>query len=193
MWQITNRAHIYKDEFVDFYKDDLVSPSGRDCFYSHFSGINGVVIVPIELTETGINYILVEQYRHPIGTSSLELPRGGLKIPSEDFLLAGFRELQEETGYHAERSKLLGFFHPMNNASNIKCGVLLVQVGRQESTNLDEEEVDSGLTLKKLSAEKLISAIQNNEIMDGHTLSALTMALFNSKKIKEFVGDRGML
>lgn len=193
MWQLTNRQNIYQDPYVDFYKDTLISPSGRAAIYSHFAGMDGVIVVPIEMVDNQISYILVDQYRHPIGRNSLELPRGGLNVPTEDMVDAGIRELREETGYTAERSKLLGIFNPMNNATSIKCGVLLVQVGIKLDSALEEEETDSNLTLRKMTAEELVSAIQNNEIMDGHTLSALTMALFNSKKINEFMGDRGIL
>ncbi len=57
--------------------------------------------------------ILVEQYRVPLGTMSLELPAGlvGDEEEGEEIEAAAIRELEEETGYRAGRMVNLGRFH----------------------------------------------------------------------------------
>jgi 8-oxo-dGTP pyrophosphatase MutT (NUDIX family) len=50
-------------------------------------------------------------YRYPIGAASLEFPRGGADN-GEDLEQAALRELHEETGLVATRSKALGRLHP---------------------------------------------------------------------------------
>jgi ADP-ribose pyrophosphatase len=57
--------------------------------------------------------ILVEQYRVPIGRQCLELPAGlvGDQEEGEEIAAAAIRELEEETGYRAERMTDLGRFH----------------------------------------------------------------------------------
>jgi ADP-ribose pyrophosphatase len=51
---------------------------------------------------------LVLQYRHPLGTSLLELPAGTLDVPGEDPVAAAHRELAEEVGLACERLVALG-------------------------------------------------------------------------------------
>lgn len=63
------------------------------------------VAVLVALTEAG-ELLLVEQYRIPVQSSVIELPAGlvgDLDDPEESILTAATRELEEETGYRAER------------------------------------------------------------------------------------------
>ncbi|MFN3387515.1 MAG: NUDIX hydrolase [Allosphingosinicella sp.] len=57
--------------------------------------------------------ILVEQYRVPLGTRCVELPAGlvGDEEEGEAVETAAIRELEEETGYRADRMVNLGRFH----------------------------------------------------------------------------------
>jgi ADP-ribose diphosphatase len=57
--------------------------------------------------------ILVEQYRVPVGARCVELPAGlvGDETEGEEVAAAAIRELEEETGYRAERMMTLGKFH----------------------------------------------------------------------------------
>lgn len=56
--------------------------------------------------------LLVEQYRVPLGGPSLELPAGlvGDITDGEEIEGAAARELEEETGYRADRIEIIGNF-----------------------------------------------------------------------------------
>ena len=70
--------------------------------------IRAAVIVAIE----NGHVLLVEQYRVPLGRRCLELPAGlvGDETAGESVLASAARELEEETGYRAERVESLGEF-----------------------------------------------------------------------------------
>jgi len=57
--------------------------------------------------------ILGEQYRVPLAKRCLELPAGlvGDETSDEPVEIAAARELEEETGYRADRIEPIGFFH----------------------------------------------------------------------------------
>lgn len=78
-------------------------------YVSRVGGIHAAVIVAID----DGHVILVEQYRVPLGQRSLELPAGlvGDDSAGEAAEIAAARELEEETGYRADRIETLGFFH----------------------------------------------------------------------------------
>ncbi|WP_082348070.1 NUDIX hydrolase [Croceibacterium atlanticum] len=81
---------------------------GRWEFVSRARGIRAAVILAVEEGRV----LLVEQYRVPLGKRCLELPAGlvGDDEGSEDEAphAAAARELEEETGYRADRWEDLG-------------------------------------------------------------------------------------
>jgi ADP-ribose diphosphatase len=82
---------------------------GKWEFVSRTGGVQAAAIVAID----DGHVLLVEQYRVPIGMRCLELPAGlvGDEEQGEAAEAAAIRELEEETGYRAERMVDLGRFH----------------------------------------------------------------------------------
>jgi ADP-ribose pyrophosphatase len=67
------------------------------------------VVAMVALTDDD-EIVLVEQYRKPVGANVIEIPAGlvgDLDDPDEPVLLAAARELEEETGFAAERLEVL--------------------------------------------------------------------------------------
>ena len=82
---------------------------GRWEYVSRTNDVRAVVI----LAEDGDKMILVEQYRFPIKARCLELPAGliGDEDHHADVNGTALRELEEETGYTAERIERLGDYY----------------------------------------------------------------------------------
>lgn len=74
-------------------------------------GIHAAVILAVDEDD---HVILVEQYRVPMGRISIELPAGLIgdddSSEGEEAAAAAARELEEETGYRAERMEEIGEF-----------------------------------------------------------------------------------
>lgn len=81
---------------------------GKWEYVSRARDIRAAVIVAIEDGDV----ILVEQYRVPLGRNCLELPAGlvGDETAGESVEASAARELEEETGYRADRIEALGEF-----------------------------------------------------------------------------------
>lgn len=82
---------------------------GRWEYVARARGIRAAVIVAVD--DDG-HLLLVEQYRVPLGRRCLELPAGLIGDDGDDEAdeTAAARELEEETGYRAERIESLGEF-----------------------------------------------------------------------------------
>jgi len=80
-------------------------------YVSRARNIRAAVILAIDSAD---HVLLVEQYRTPLGRVCIELPAGLIgdsdDSAEEDALVAGARELEEETGYRAGRMESLGEF-----------------------------------------------------------------------------------
>ena len=98
---------------------------------SRTRGVSAAVILAVDEGHV----ILVEQYRVPLERKCLELPAGliGDEEEGEDVHVAAIRELEEETGYRAERMVDLGRFHASPGMSSEGFSLLraegLVKVG----------------------------------------------------------------
>lgn len=86
----------------------VAKQEGKWEYVSRARNINAAVIVAID----DGHVLLVEQYRHPLKAPCLELPAGlvGDDEEGEPVEIAAARELEEETGYHAEKIELIGRF-----------------------------------------------------------------------------------
>jgi ADP-ribose pyrophosphatase len=82
---------------------------GKWEFVSRTRGVGAAVILAVD----DGHVLLVEQYRVPLGSRCLELPAGlvGDESEGEAAAVAAIRELEEETGYRAERTVDLGRFY----------------------------------------------------------------------------------
>lgn len=82
---------------------------GRWEYVARARGIRAAVILAVH----DDCVVLVEQYRVPLGRPCLEFPAGLIgdgDEADEDVLVAAARELEEETGFAAERLELMGEF-----------------------------------------------------------------------------------
>ena len=86
-----------------------VCKRGRWEYVSRTGSTNAVAI----LAENDGKVILIEQYRVPVGARCLELPAGLVGDEDEHATVedTAVNELEEETGFTAERIERLGEFH----------------------------------------------------------------------------------
>lgn len=85
---------------------------GKWEYVSRARGIRAAVILAVDDTD---HVILVEQFRVPLGRRTIELPAGLIGDDAtnaeENPAAAALRELEEETGYSADRMELIGEFY----------------------------------------------------------------------------------
>lgn len=84
--------------------------------------------------------VLVRQFRYGINEFSLEIP-GGVIDAGEDPVVAGVRELREESGYVGRDARLLGSVHPNPAMQSNRCHLVLVEdVRREAALDWDPDE-----------------------------------------------------
>jgi ADP-ribose pyrophosphatase len=94
-----------------------------------------VNVIPVT---TDGQLVFIRQFRFGIWDTTLEIP-GGMLEPGESPADAAARELEEETGYRADRIESLGFVHPNPAFQTNRCHSFLaldcrkVHAGRQDS------------------------------------------------------------
>lgn len=115
-------------------------------------------------------WILVREYRHPTGLYLLGCA-GGTMEKGEDPIVAGQRELLEETGYFSDEFELLGASYPFPGICNQKIYFVLakncVDTGKKHLDPLEKMETELW------EDEALRRELKTSENINGLVCSAL--------------------
>jgi ADP-ribose pyrophosphatase len=113
--------------------------------------------------------VLVRQFRYGIDEFSWEIP-GGVIDPGEDPVVAGVRELREETGYEGVNARLLASIHPNPAIMNNRCHLVLVEQCRPAAAlawDPDEEMEVAALPTAEVYARARSGGITHSLVLDG--------------------------
>jgi len=127
--------------------------------------------------------ILVRQFRYGTHDYSLE-PPGGVVEKGEDPLIAGIRELQEETGYVGENPELLGVVRPNAAILSNRCHIMLVRNAKKTAElNFDQHEE---LITELYPLNELKDLVKKGEISHSIGLNAILMLLLEMDDTEKF-------
>ena len=125
-----------------------------------------VIILPI-LADGRI--VLIENVRHTVGESLLELPAGTLEKGEPPDVCAG-RELEEETGYRAARIESLGWFYTSPGILTEKMYAFVAQELTPGPQALEENET---ISVRPTPVREVVELIESNSIVDGKTIAVI--------------------
>ncbi|ACB73962.1 NUDIX hydrolase [Opitutus terrae] len=116
--------------------------------------------------------VLVRQFRFGTEAFSLEIP-GGVIERGEDPLVAGVRELTEETGYTGQPARLLGSVHPNPALQTNRCHFVLVEDATCTHP-LDWDE-DEEIEVVTMPVEKVLKLAHAGGVTHALALNALLL------------------
>ena len=144
-WQLLDSSYAFRDRWLSVRSDTVRLPGGKTLSPYHVVEVADWVNV-VAISDAG-NVILVEQYRHAVRRTMLEIPAGHVD-PKEDREAAARRELLEETGYGDGAWHALGALHPVASRfanqvhSYLALGVRkIAEPLQEESENLNIREL----------------------------------------------------
>jgi 8-oxo-dGTP pyrophosphatase MutT (NUDIX family) len=108
-WRLVESHYTYRDQWLTVRSDTVRLPVGKSLSPYHVIEVADWVNV-LAINEAG-NVVLIEQYRHAVGHTMLEIPAGHVD-GNEGPEAAVRRELLEETGYSGGTWHALGALHP---------------------------------------------------------------------------------
>lgn len=163
-----NSQLIFDGRVVKLYKDKIELPTGQESYREVVKHSGGVVI----LAKKEDKVLLVKQFRYPMKEVLYELPAGKLEI-GEDPFEAAKRELEEETGYCANKWTDLGYVYTSPGYSDEKLYLYMAEDLEFTYCHPDEGEILQAL---EYSYDDVLKMIANGEINDAKTLCAIMRA-----------------
>lgn len=168
--KIVSTKEIFNGRIFNVKVHDVVLPDGESAereVVTHHGGV-GVIAVTDDR-----EVFMVTQYRISADEMMLEIPAGKLEKNENDPYAAGMRELEEETGYRAEKLIPLGTYYATPGYCSEKLTIYLADKLEYVGQHLDEDEF---LNVTKIPLDKLYEMVMNNEIRDCKTAIAILKA-----------------
>lgn len=163
--QLSSRV-VYRNTWMTVREDEIERSNGARGIYGVVEKYDSAIVLPVD----GDQVYLVEQYRYPIGETSLEFPQGSLEKNGIDPTEIARDELQAETGLVAANLEYLGEIYIACGYANQKTHAFVATGLTQAARKPDVEEHD--LAVRKVSLAELQQLIRENVIKDAQTLAA---------------------
>jgi ADP-ribose pyrophosphatase len=168
-WQLL-RSEVLREFRVVRVREDTYRflPNGDECRYVVCDSADWVLVIPITIDN---DIVFVRQFRHGLASSVLEIP-DGVMDPGETPIQTAQRELQEETGFEAERIEMLGPLLPNPALNTARIHIAVAHGCRQNHAPSPEPHEDIQLELR---SQNDVPAM----IIGGELQHALCIAAFS--------------
>ena len=172
-----NSKDIFVGKVIHVMHDEVELENGKTAMREIVAHPGGVCVAAIDENK---ELFFVRQFRYPYKEVTLELPAGKLE-KGQNPLENGKRELLEETGAVGREYMSLGKLYPSPGYCGEIIHLYFCKVDHYERQQLDSDEF---LNVEKISLDKAVEMVLNNEIPDSKTqVAVLKVAALFSKGI----------
>ena len=168
-----SQDYKYNGRIINLRVDEAELENGKTALREVVEHHGGVCVAALD--ENG-RLLMVRQFRYPYGEVLLEIPAGKLE-KGEDPLECGKRELEEETGYVAERFTDLGKLYPTPAHVTEVIHMYYAENLTKTAQHLDADEF---LSVEHVPLADAVKMVMSGEIRDSKTQVAIL-------KLKELI------
>ncbi len=182
-FRVLSHEVLYQGKVFDLEVDHIQYDSGAEGVRQTARHPGGAVTVPLFPDST---VLLVRQFRYPLQARTLELPAGKLN-PGEDPAHAAARELEEETGWIAQRLEKLTALLTTPGFCNEVLHIYLATGLVESPHGHRREEGERDMTIERIRLDDALTMVERQEIVDSKTIAGLFLAERRLRKSKERV------
>ena len=162
-----SKEELYQGKIIRVERWQVALPNGKTAAREIVVHNGAAAIVPIDSEG---NVTLVRQHRIAAGRFTWEIPAGKLDSPAEDPFAAARRELEEETGYVADRYEPLGTVYPSPGYTDEVIHLYLATGLHKTAAHPDEGEF---LHVLRCPLSRLVQQALAGELPDAKTQIAI--------------------
>jgi ADP-ribose pyrophosphatase len=159
---------IYKGRIINLQVDQVTLPNGETSYREIVKHPGAVAIMAIT-TENKL--VLVRQFRKALEKTIYEIPAGKLEL-GENPATCALRELEEETGYLAEKLEKLGGFYTSPGFADEYIHLFRAHQLKTGKISLDQDEF---VEQEEFTLDQCMEKITSREICDAKTIYAIML------------------
>ena len=168
-----SKDYKYNGKIINMRVDETQLENGKTAIREVVEHSGGVCVAALDEES---RLLMVRQFRYPYSEVLWEIP-AGKREKGEDPLECGKRELEEETGYTAEKYTDLGKLYPTPAYVDEVIYMYYAENLSKTRQHLDEDEF---LTVERVPFDDAVKMVMNGEIRDAKTQVAIL-------KLKELI------
>ena len=169
-WKTLKSTVVFSHPRMILTEDVVELPNGKTRDYLRRSKAENHSVAIIALNEK--NEVLIQQeYSYPPDEIMWQFPGGSME-PGESIIEAAQRELSEESGYYARKTKLIGYYYTANRLSNQKQYVVVGTELTKRKLPGDADEFISSSWMSLVDLERLI---EKGKVTNINLLASLTL------------------
>lgn len=167
---MNEKPPVYKGRIIQVSCEVVQLPNGNTVALDIVHHPGAAAVVPV--LDDG-RFVLIRQYRHAAGGYLHEIPAGKLDRSGEDPLACAKRELEEETGYRAQRWEKLVSIRTTPGFSDEIIHLFLARGLVPGDSSHERDEVIETVIVARSELERLLDA---GDIVDAKTLVGIFAA-----------------
>lgn len=174
-WKILSQRNILERRWLSISEERVELPNGTviDEFHVLHTPDWASVIALTGAGDPDSEIVMVEQYRHGLGRTSLEFPAGVIDA-GETPLAAAQRELREETGYTASTWQPLIVMSPEPARSTHRAHFFLATGA--EFVGPAQPEASEVITVRRCPVRYLLDEIAQGHLVHASHIAAVLLA-----------------
>lgn len=166
IYKRVGRELAYQGQVIKVYRDDIEFTNGKHStwdYVEHAGGSAALAVLP------NGKILMVSQFRNAFDEELLELPAGGVE-PGEDRAACAVRELEEETGYHAEKAVPLVSIKSNVALFSEQINIFLCTGLTKTRQTLDEEEC---IKICEFTLDELVKMVFSGMVTDSKSVAGI--------------------
>lgn len=168
--KLLNEKSIYQGKIINVMEETVSLPNGQQAKREIVHHQGAVALLCLTATQPQ-KIILVEQWRQPMRSLSLEVPAGKIEAGEAPEYTAK-RELNEEVRLTAGRIEQLAYFYTSPGFADEQMYLYLMH-GLHPVAKKLPQDADEFLKVVELTTQQADQAVASRRICDGKTLLAL--------------------
>ena len=167
--QRVERRLVHKGSILEFYSDTMKLPDGRTEYFDFIMHKGAAAVIPV-LDDGRI--LMVRQHRNALDRYTLEIPAGARDYADEPTHECAWRELEEETGYYAEKEDVSFLLTMYSTVAfcNEQIDIYVARNLKKTQQHLDDDEY---IDVCAYTPDELSRMIFEGKIVDGKTIAGI--------------------